>query len=91
MYGCVCFRNWCSLDVPFDPHPRVIAYASHVLNSAGSKYSVTHLEALAMVWALKRFRDMIFSYPITDYSAVTQLFSGKNLTGRLASFHLTVM
>ncbi len=57
----------------------MIAYASRVLNSAESKYSVTHLEALAVVWALKHFRDMIFGYPITvytDHSAITQLFSG---------------
>ncbi len=77
-----------------DPRPRVIAYASRVLNSAESKYSVTHLEALAVVWALKHFRDMIFGHPITvytDHSAVTQLFSGKNLTGRLARWYVTVM
>ncbi len=64
--------------------PHVIPYASRVLNSAESKYSVTHLEALAVVWALKHFRDIIYGYPITvytDHSAVTQLFSGKNLTG----------
>ncbi len=74
--------------------PHVIAYASHVLNSAVSKYSVTHLEALAVVWALKHFRDIVYGYPITvytDHSAVTQLFSGKNLTGRLARWYLTVM
>ncbi len=37
---------------------------------------------------------MIFGYPITaytDHSAVTRLFSGKKLTGRLASWYLTVM
>ncbi len=74
--------------------PHVIAYASRVLNSAESKYSVTHLEALAFVWALKRFRDIVYGYPITvytDHSAVTQLFSGKNLTGCLDRFYLTVM
>ncbi len=76
--------------------PRVIAYASRVLNSADSKYeySVTHLEALAVVWALQHFRDLIFGYKITvytDHSAVTQLFNGKNLTGRLARWYLTVM
>ncbi len=76
------------------PRPRVIAYASRVLNSAESKYSVIHLEALAVVWALKHFRDMISGYRITvytDHSVVTQLFSGKNLTGRLARWYLTVM
>ncbi len=73
--------------------PHVIAYASRTLNSAESKYSVTHMEALAVVWALKHFRDIIYGYPVTvytDHSAVTQLFSGKNLTGRLARWYLTV-
>ncbi len=73
--------------------PYVIAYASRVLNSAESKYSVTHLEALAVVWALKHFRDIIFGYSITvytDHSAMTQLFSGKKLTGRLAKWYLTI-
>ncbi len=74
--------------------PHVIAYASRVLNSAESKYSVTNLEALAVVWALKHFRDIVYGYPITvykDHSPVTQLFIGKNLTGRIARWHLTVM
>ncbi len=67
--------------------PHVVSYASRVLNSAESKYPVTHLEALAVVWALKHFRDITYGYPITvstDHSAATQLFSGKNLIGRLA-------
>ncbi len=66
--------------------PHVTAYASRVLTPAEFKYSVTHLETLAVVWALKHFRDIIFGYPITaytDHTAVTQLFHGKNLTGRL--------
>ncbi len=74
--------------------PHVIAYASRVLSSAESNYSVTHLEALAIVWVLKHFRDIIYGYPITghtDHSAVTQLFSGKNLTGCLARWYLTEM
>ncbi len=74
--------------------PHVIAYASRVLNSGESKYSVTHIEALAVVWALKHFRDIIHVYPLTvhtDHSAVTQLFWGKDLTGRLARWYITVM
>ncbi len=73
--------------------PHVIAYASHVLTAAESKYSVTHLEVLAVVWALKHFRDITFGYPITaytDHTAVTQLFHGKILTGRLARWYLTI-
>ncbi len=52
------------------------------------------IEALAVVWAVKHFRDIIYYYSITiytDQSAVTQLFSGKNLTGPLARWYLTVM
>ncbi len=54
--------------------PHGIAYASRVLNSAESKYSVTHLEALAVVWALKHFGDIVYGYLITvytDHSAAT--------------------
>ncbi len=66
---------------------QVIAFASHVLNSAESKYSVTHFEALAVFLALKHLRDIISNHPITvyaDHTEVIQLFNGKNLTGFLA-------
>ncbi len=58
-----------------------------------SRYSVTHLEALAVVWSLKHFRELILGYPITvytDHTAVTNLFHGKNLTGRLSRWFLTI-
>ncbi len=73
--------------------PQVIAFASRILNDAESHYSVTHMEALAVVWSLKHFRDIIYNYPITvytDHSAVTQLFQGKNLSGCLARWFLTI-
>ncbi len=73
--------------------PHAIAYASHVLTSAESKYSVTHLEALAVAWALQHFRDIIFGYPVTvykDHTEVTQLFHGKNLTGCLGRWYPAV-
>ena len=72
---------------------RVIAYASRVLNSAEANYSVTHQEALAVIWALTHFRDLILGYPITvftDHVAVTNLFKGRNLSGRLARWYLTL-
>ncbi len=79
----------------FESQPRhVIAYARRVLNSAESKYSVTHLDVLDVVWALIHVLNILYGYPITvytDHSAVTQLFSGKNLTGRLARWYPTVM
>ena len=72
---------------------RVIAYASRTLNSAETNYSVTHQEALAIVWALSTFRDIIYGYKIicyTDHTAVTHLFEGRKLSGRLARWDLTI-
>ncbi len=65
---------------------RAIAYARRTLTLAESNYSVTQ-ETLAVVWALKHFRNIILGYPITvytDHTAVTELFKGKKLTGRHA-------
>ncbi len=72
---------------------RVIAYASRKLNAAESNYSVTHQETLAVVWALHHFRDIIFGYPVqvyTDHAAITELFKGRNLTGRLERWFLII-
>lgn len=71
----------------------VIAFASRVLTAPEKNYSVTHLEALAIVWALKHFRDTVMGYIIvvyTDHAAITDLFKGKNLHGRLARWFLTI-
>ncbi len=60
-----------------------IAYVSRVLTSAESKHSATHLEALAVVWALHNSRDIIFCYPVTVYIdniAVTHFFMVKTLS-----------
>ncbi len=65
----------------------VIAFASSVLSAAEKNYSVTHLEILAVVWALKHFRDIIMAYKITVYtyhSPITEIFKERNLSGRLA-------
>ncbi len=59
-------------------HPHATVYKSHVFTSTESKYSASHLEVLAVVWALQHFRGIIFGYPVTvymDHIAVTQLFS----------------
>ncbi len=71
----------------------VIAYTSRTLSDAESRYSVTHLKTLAVIWVLKHFRDIIYGYSstvYTDHSAVTQLFKGKNLSGRLTCWFLTI-
>ncbi len=64
-----------------------IAFASRTLHKAESDYSTTHLEALAVVWALRHFRDIIYSYEIrvrSDHAAVVELFNTKSLTDELA-------
>ena len=62
---------------------RAIAFASRTLPAPESNYSVTHQESLAVVWNLKKFRDIILSYSITvytDHAAVTELYlKGKTL------------
>ncbi len=71
----------------------VVAFASRVLSPAEKNYSVTHLEVLAVVWALQHFRDIIMGYKITvytDHAAITDIFKGKNLSGRLARWYLTI-
>ncbi len=73
--------------------PHAIANASRMLTSAESKYRVTHLEALTVVWALQHLRDIIFGCPLTvytDHIAVIQLLHGKNFTGRLDRWYLTI-
>ncbi len=37
---------------------RAIAYASRTWKQAESDFSMTHQETMAVVWALKHFRDM---------------------------------
>ncbi len=74
-------------------HLHAIAYASHELTSGEPKYSITHLEALAVVWAIQHFRDISFGYPVTVYTnhpAGIQIFHGKNLTGYLDRWYLTI-
>ncbi len=73
---------------------RMIAYVSRTLNFAECNYSVTDKETLAVVWALKHYREVIFGYVtvFTDHAAVTELFrnKGRNLTGRLARWYLAI-
>ncbi len=70
-----------------------VANASRTANKAESNYSVTHLEALAVVWGLQKFRDIIYRYPITvftDHATITNLFKTKNVIGSLARWCLII-
>ncbi len=70
------------------------AFASRALTSAEKKKNlVTHLEILAVVWAMQHFRDIIMGYKFTvytDHSPITEIFKGRNLNGRLARWHLII-
>ena len=70
-------------------HP--IEYASRLLLEAEKNYSTTEREALAVVCAVKKFRDYIEGSEIsvlTDHQPQKWIFSLKSPTGRLARWAL---
>ncbi|UYV63245.1 hypothetical protein LAZ67_2003535 [Cordylochernes scorpioides] len=72
---------------------RPIEYASRLLSPAEINYSTTEREALAVVWALKKFRGYVESSEITiesDHQPLKWLLSLKSPTGRLARWALEV-
>ncbi|GFV46321.1 retrovirus-related Pol polyprotein from transposon 297 [Trichonephila clavipes] len=74
-----------------DEHP--IEYASRLLTPAERNYSSTEREALAVVWALKKFRGYIEGTEITvasDHQPLKWLLNLKSLTGRLARWALEI-
>ncbi len=71
-----------------------LAYASRALNQAEQNYSTTHKEALAVIWALRHFKDLIYGYPIhvkIDHAEVVELFNQKHLSGKLAQWSLIIL
>ena len=59
----------------------VIAYASRALTEAEKKWSVTELEALAIVWACELFRPYVHGAPFTirtDHFSLQWLNTAKN-------------
>lgn len=70
-----------------------IAYASKVNSEAESKYSITELECLAVVWAVKLFRPYVYGRRfeiVTDHAALKWLMTRTELAGRLHRWSLTL-
>ena len=66
---------------------------SRLLNKAEQNYDVTTRERLPVIWALRHFRDLILWYMIhvlKEHYAVTEIFKGKNVTGKLAHSQSTI-
>lgn len=57
---------------------QVVAYASRVLRGSELKYSITHMEALAVVWGVRKFRHYLAGRKFiirTDHSALSFIFN----------------
>ncbi|GBN22626.1 Retrovirus-related Pol polyprotein from transposon 297 [Araneus ventricosus] len=75
------------------PEEHVIEYASRLMSSAERNYSTTEREALAVVWALEKFRGYVENQEIiiaSDHQPLKWLMSIKSLSGRLARWALQI-
>ncbi|KAL7630558.1 UNVERIFIED_CONTAM: hypothetical protein RMT77_019250 [Armadillidium vulgare] len=73
---------------------RPVSFASRTLTKSEKNYSITEMEALGIVFALKKFKNMINRYPITvkcDHTAAIAIFAKKDYpSARLARWSLIV-
>ncbi|CAG9137969.1 unnamed protein product [Plutella xylostella] len=72
---------------------RPIEYASRLLNGAEKNYNTTEREALAVVWAVGKFRGYIDGSEVvvrSDHQPLRWLMSLKSPSGRLARWALAI-
>ena len=66
-------------------HP--VAYASRALSQTESKYAITELETLAVVWAMSHFHSLLYGHSVTvytDHSAVQAVLNTPSPSGKHA-------
>lgn len=72
---------------------RPIAYVSRSLKAAEKNYSVTHLELLAVMFAVKQFRHYVLGSDFliqTDHRALHGLMNSTDLSGRMQRWLTTL-
>jgi transposase InsO family protein len=76
-----------------DGKERVIAYASRHLNQAERNYATIEKEALAIVFAVKKFKPYIHGHEtkiVTDHAPLKWLMKVKNTNAKLARWALEI-
>lgn len=66
-------------------HP--VSYASRTLSKQESKYGITDLEALGVVWACKHYRAYLLGHHcavVTDHAPLKAMLKAKHPSGKLA-------
>ena len=74
-----------------DKRERPIYYASRQMNPAERNYTTTEREALAVIYACKKFRHYLLGYKVifyTDHDSLKYLVNKPDLSGRLARWIL---
>ena len=74
-------------------HIRPIAYASRTLQTHERNYGSTELEGLAVVWAVKYFRQYLYGHRchvFTDHEALKALLNTPHSSGKLVRWGLVI-